>query len=89
LHAKNLDELIELSFQEAKKIMLMHVDRADKDTFGVIVRAKCAVISSCWTMGARVTEEAFKQKRFDRLPEIIALIKDEEKKLSSLRIEVS
>lgn len=62
----------------------MPADPANKDIFGIVIRAKTAIIGQAWTMGARVMEENFRQKRFDRLPELIALIKEEEKNLTIL-----
>lgn len=50
-------------------------------TFGVVVRAKCAVIGHVFNAKLRVSEESFRQQRFDRLPELLKLIADEEKHL--------
>ena len=77
-----MNDVIRLSLDEAIRILTMETDSANRDTFGIVIRAKTAIIGQAWTMGARVTEENFRQKRFDRLPELIALIKEEEKKLT-------
>jgi hypothetical protein len=53
----------------------------NEKTFGVIIRAKCAVIGHVVNAKLRVSEEGFRQQRFDRLPELLKLIADEEKRL--------
>jgi hypothetical protein len=66
------------------------VENPEEDkTFGVIVRAKCAVIGHVFNAKLRVSEESFRQQRFDRLPELIALIKEEEKRLPTKLIEAT
>jgi hypothetical protein len=54
---------------------------SDVKMFGIINRAKCAVIGHVLNASLRVSEESFRQQRFDRLPELLKLIADEEKKL--------
>jgi hypothetical protein len=68
--------------------MRMTEDPEEDKTFGVIVRAKCAVIGHVFNAKLRVSEESFRQRRFDRLPELLRLIADEEKRLPKL-IEVT
>ena len=66
------------------------VENPEEDkTFGVIIRAKCAVIGHVFNAKLRVSEESFRQQRFDRLPELIALIKEEEKRLPVKLIEAT
>ena len=62
-------------------------DGDDEKTFGVIVRAKCAVIGHIINANLRVSEEKFRQKRFDKLPELLALIAAEEKRLPAKLLE--
>jgi hypothetical protein len=59
----------------------MYADKSDDKIFGTIVRAKCAVIGHVLNAKLRVSEESFRQQRFDRLPELLKLIADEEKRL--------
>lgn len=56
-------------------------DPKDDKTFGVVIRAKCAIIGHVFNAKLRVSEESFRQQRFDRLPELLKLIADEEKRL--------
>lgn len=74
---------------EAKRILQM--DETDpvynKEQFGIIVRAKCSIINSAINASLRVSEEKFRQKRFDKLPELLALIAAEEKRLPTKLIE--
>lgn len=65
----------------------MREDPDEDKTFGVIVRAKCSVIAACVNASLRVSEEKFRQKRFDKLPELLALIAAEEKRLPAKLIE--
>jgi len=51
---------------------------ADDKIFGIILRAKTAIIGHVFNAKLRVSEESFRQQRFDRLPELIALIKAEQ-----------
>jgi hypothetical protein len=59
----------------------MDADESNDKTFGVVIRAKCAVIGHIVNAKLRVSEESFRQQRFDRLPELLKLIQDEEKRL--------
>ena len=62
----------------------MPMDTDDEKLFGIIMRAKCAVIGHVYNAQLRVAEESFRQQRFDRLPELIAIIREEEKRLPRL-----
>lgn len=65
-------------------------DPADAKVFGVVIRAKCAIIGHVFNAKLRVSEESFRQQRFDRLPELLKLIADEEKRLPArLLVEAS
>lgn len=67
----------------------MTADEENDKTFGVVIRAKCAVIGHVFNAKLRVSEESFRQQRFDRLPELIKLIADEEKRLPTRLIEAA
>jgi hypothetical protein len=67
----------------------MDADESNDKTFGVVIRAKCAVIGHVVNAKLRVAEESFRQQRFDRLPELLKLIADEEKRLPARLIEAS
>lgn len=56
-------------------------DPKEGKSFGVVIRAKCAIIGHVFNAKLRVSEESFRQQRFDRLPELLKLIADEEKRL--------
>ena len=51
----------------------------DDKIFGIILRAKTAIVGHVFNAKLRVSEESFRQQRFDRLPELLKLIADEEK----------
>ena len=57
--------------------------------FGVIIRAKCAIIGHIVNAQLRVNEERFRESRFNRLPELIKLIQSEEKRLPMRLVEVA
>jgi hypothetical protein len=77
-----LNEGVVLSFEEAVNILRWrHESIEDKTVLGIIVRAKCSIINTMQTTAMRVNEERFRQQRFDRLPELIKLIQEEEKRL--------
>jgi hypothetical protein len=78
-----------LSLEESIRILRMEEDVNDDKTFGVIIRAKCAVIGHVFNAKLRVSEESFRQQRFDRLPELLKLIADEEKRLPTKLIEAA
>jgi hypothetical protein len=67
----------------------MEEDVSDDKTFGVIIRAKCAVIGHVFNAKLRVSEESFRQQRFDRLPELLKLIREEEQRLPVRLIEAA
>ena len=70
-----------MSLNESIRILEMRENADDADTFGIIIRAKCAVIGHVTNASLRVSEERFRQQRFDRLPELLLLIKQEERRL--------
>jgi hypothetical protein len=74
---------------EAKRILEMREEDPayNKEQFGIIIRAKCSIINSAINASLRVSEEKFRQKRFDKLPELLALIAAEEKRLPAKLIE--
>ncbi len=59
----------------------MNADPDNDKTFGVIIRAKCAIVGHVFGAKLRVNEESFRQQRFDRLPELLRIIVEEEKRL--------
>ena len=64
-------------------------DEKDKSAFGIIVRAKCAVIGHIVNAQMRVDEERFRESRFNRLPELIKLIQSEEPRLPKLLVDAT
>ena len=64
--------------REGLRILRMFENESNKDTFPVIIRAKVALIGHFGNWSAKMSEEQFKQDRFDRLPEILAIIREEE-----------
>jgi hypothetical protein len=71
---------------EAIEILRMDADKTD-EAFNAVLRAKCAIIATAVTAKLRVSEENFRQQRFDRLPELLKLIAEEERRLPSKLIE--
>lgn len=68
----------------------MRADEENDKTFGVVIRAKCAVIGHVFNAKLRVSEESFRQQRFDKLPELLRVIGEEEKRLPTwLLVEAS
>ena len=80
LLAVALDDATQLSISESINILRMAYSEDDKK-FGIVLRAKCSVVNSILNAKLRVAEESFRQQRFDRLPELIKLIQEEEKRL--------
>lgn len=78
-----------MSIQESIRILRMTENEENEKTFGVIIRAKCAIIGHISNAKLRVSEESFRQQRFDRLPELLKLIADEEKRMPARLIEAS
>ncbi len=59
----------------------MEENLENEKLFGVVIRAKCAIVGHMFNATLRVSEESFRQQRFDRLPELLKLIAEEEKRL--------
>jgi hypothetical protein len=59
----------------------------ESENYAANLRAINAAISNIFTMSARTDDNAFRRHAFDRLPEILRLIKEEEKKLPGILIE--
>lgn len=78
-----------MSLDESIRILRLQENPEKAETFGVIVRAKCAVIGHVINAKLRVSEESFRQQRFDRLPELLKLIAAEEKRLPVKLIEMA
>ena len=76
-----MNEVTELSFTQALEILRLPLDFTDKTVGTSVLRAKCSIISTTQTTAVRAMEESFKQQRFDRLPDLLKLIQEEEKNL--------
>jgi hypothetical protein len=61
----------------------------EKDSFNAILRAKCSIYATTMTAKLRVSEEGFRQQRFDRLPELLKLVAEEERRLPPKMIEAA
>ena len=73
---------------EAIRILRLELD-PDKDSFNAILRAKCSIYATTVTAKLRVSEEGFRQQRFDRLPELLKMIAEEERRLPPKMIELA
>lgn len=79
--ATALEDASQLAIDQSIDILRMYANTQDEKTFGTVLRAKCAVIGHILSAKLRVSEESFRQQRFDRLPELLALVAEEEKRL--------
>jgi hypothetical protein len=70
------------------QILKLELD-PQQDTFNAILRAKCSIYATTMTAKLRVSEEGFRQQRFDRLPELLKLVAEEERRLPPKMIEAA
>jgi hypothetical protein len=78
-----LESTTSKSLDKANEILDLPLD-PDRQHYPAELRARAALINTALGTQARVDETGMKRERIDRLPEILALIREEEKKLPSI-----
>jgi hypothetical protein len=74
--------------ERTKEILGILLD-PDNENYQANLRAINTAIGNTFTMSARTNDTAFRRHALDRLPEILKLIKEEEKKLPGLVLEAA
>ena len=88
LLADELEECNRLSLERTKEILGILLD-PDNENYQANLRAINTAIGNTFTMSARTNDTAFRRHALDRLPEILRLIKEEEKNLPGVLIEAA
>ena len=74
--------------ERTKEILGILLD-PDTENYQANLRAINTAIGNTFTMSARTNDTAFRRHALDKLPEILRLIKEEEKKLPSVVISAA
>ena len=77
-----------MALERTKEILEILLD-PDNENYQANLRAINTAIGNTFTMSARTNETAFRRHALDKLPEILKLIREEEKKLPTVLIEAS
>lgn len=75
-----------MALDRTKELLEIALD-PDNENYAANLRAINTAIGNIFTMSARTNDTAFRRRALDKLPEILKLIKEEEKKLPGLLIE--
>src|SRR5262249_23184334 len=78
-----LESTTSKGLDKANEILDLPLD-PDRTHYPAELRARTALINTALSTQARVDETGMKRERIDRLPEILRLIREEEKKLPGL-----
>src|SRR5262249_813222 len=78
-----LESTTSKGLDKANEILDLPLD-PDRKNYPAELRARTALINTGLSTQARVDETGMKRERIDRLPEILRLIREEEKKLPGL-----
>ena len=71
-----------------KEILEILLD-PESENYQANLRAINTAIGNTFTVSARINDTAFRRHALDKLPEILRLIKEEEKKLPSVVLEAA
>lgn len=79
--APKLEKIADKGLDKADQILDLPLDPDNRDTFGPTLRAQSAIVGHALTTQVRVDETRLRPQRFDRLPELLRLVAEEEAKL--------